>query len=87
MYMSILRCKACVLGKASKEGEEREEFSRWYFTKFRKKNPALALFAEDGYWTKGVPLRILTNLKGKKMIFIPNNLIENEVCRFYYGNI
>lgn len=53
-------------GKLVKRGEELEEFSRWYFTKFRKKNPALALFAEDGYWTKGVPLRILTNLKGKK---------------------
>lgn len=74
-------------GKLVKRGEEQEDFSRWYFTKFRKKNPALALFAENGYWTKGVPLRILTNPKEKKLIFIPNNLIENEVCRFYYGNI
>lgn len=74
-------------GKLVKRGEERGDFSRWYFIKFRKKNPALALFAENGYWTKGVPLRMLTNPKEKKLIFLPNSLIENEVCRFYYGNI
>lgn len=60
-------------GKLVKRGEEQEDFSRWYFTKFRKENPALTLFAENGYWTKGVPLRILTNPKEKKSIFIPNN--------------